>query len=201
MKCKDHLGKSYDTEKDLCEAYGITVPAFIRRKKNGYSLKDALTKPTRPPVTEAKCTDHLGKVFPSQQAMCDTYGVSLTLYMKRLSRGYSVEEALTKSVKKRNETVYKDHLGNTYDTLQDLCYKYKITPYIYHNRMRLGWSLKRILTGKHYGHNHTDHLGNTYESLDDLCNTYGINKSTYYSRINRYHWSVEKALTTVSKRK
>lgn len=41
-----------------------------------------------------------------------------------------------------------------------------------------------------------DHLGNEYESTSAMCEHYKIIRSTYMNRINKFGWSVEKALTT-----
>lgn len=42
----------------------------------------------------------------------------------------------------------------------------------------------------------TDHLGNEFKSIEDMCEFHHIPVKIYDSRVNRQHWSMEKALTT-----
>lgn len=42
----------------------------------------------------------------------------------------------------------------------------------------------------------TDHLGNEFESIKDMCEFHHIPSKIYDNRVNRLHWSMEKALTT-----
>lgn len=42
----------------------------------------------------------------------------------------------------------------------------------------------------------TDHLGNEFESIKDMCEFHHIPSKIYDNRVNRQHWSMEKALTT-----
>lgn len=44
--------------------------------------------------TKTPCTDHKGITYESIKEMCDAYGVSPTLYLKRIERGWSHQEAL-----------------------------------------------------------------------------------------------------------
>lgn len=41
---------------------------------------------------------------------------------------------------------YKDHLGNRYDTLEEMCNHYNIRVQTYINRRNRGWSLEGALT-------------------------------------------------------
>lgn len=42
----------------------------------------------------------------------------------------------------------------------------------------------------------TDHLGNEFKSIKEMCEFHHIPSKTYDHRVNRHHWSMEKALTT-----
>lgn len=42
----------------------------------------------------------------------------------------------------------------------------------------------------------TDHLGNEFKSIKDMCEFHHISSKIYDNRVNRHHWSMEKALTT-----
>lgn len=42
----------------------------------------------------------------------------------------------------------------------------------------------------------TDHLGNEFKSIKEMCEFHHIPSKIYDNRVNRQHWSMEKALTT-----
>lgn len=42
----------------------------------------------------------------------------------------------------------------------------------------------------------TDHLGNEFKSIKEMCEFHHIPSKIYDHRVNRLHWSMEKALTT-----
>ncbi len=42
----------------------------------------------------------------------------------------------------------------------------------------------------------TDHLGNEFKSIKEMCEFHHIPSKIYDNRVNRHHWSMEKALTT-----
>lgn len=44
--------------------------------------------------------DHTGKEFSSITALCEYYGIERKTYCQRIKRGWSVEDALTKAVRK-----------------------------------------------------------------------------------------------------
>lgn len=41
-----------------------------------------------------------------------------------------------------------------------------------------------------------DHFGNEFKSIKDMCEFHHIPSKIYDNRVNRHHWSMEKALTT-----
>lgn len=45
--------------------------------------------------------DHLGNTYKAQKEMCDFHGVSYDVYLKRLENGWSLEDSLTKPIKKK----------------------------------------------------------------------------------------------------
>ena len=45
-----------------------------------------------------------------------------------------------------------------------------------------------------------DHKGIQYASITEMCQAYDIKLETYQRRVNVYHWSTEKALTTPVKK-
>ena len=101
-KCKDHTGKVFDSIKEMCDFWNIPPETFNRRiKVYGYSLEKALTTPLRYNSNIA-CYDHQGEWFKSKSHMCDHWGIGRKLFDYRISRGWSLEDALTKPRRGQN---------------------------------------------------------------------------------------------------
>lgn len=96
----------------------------------------------------------------------------------------------------------QDHLGNTFNSIIEMCNYYNISKATYKNRKRLGWSIEDILTKpvKNVKESCKDHLNNEYESIEQMCKRYKISRETFESRLSS-GWNLEKALKTpVNKR-
>jgi len=76
----------------------------------------------------------------------------------------------------------KDHLGNTYNSISEMCKHYGIRYQKYCYRKRAGWDIERILTMNRK--QFRDHLGNKFDSFDDMCKHYNIGVSTVRSRLS-----------------
>ena len=141
--------------------------------------------------------DHLGNRFESITAMCKFWDITESIFRNRVRLGWSLEEALTikpgKKPKKTGKTC-KDHLGNTYISIEEMCKAYNISANAYCARIRLGWSLEEALTKKLYDFSCKDHLGKEYETTQEMCKAYNIPKTTFEQRIKK-GWPLEKALT------
>lgn len=145
---------------------------------------------------------HLGNHFKSVSAMTKHWGISRTTYLSRINMGWSVEKALTFTIKK--ESKHKgnvvDHLGNGFKSHSQMLKHWGISPATYYNRThKEGLSMEEALTkpiAKTYSFKGvTDHLGNNYRSLSLMARTYGIKPITLKDRLER-GWSVREALTT-----
>ena len=98
-------------------------------------------------------------------------------------------------------TVYTDHLGNTYDSLEAMCDTYNISVEEYLKRIQKHWTLEDALTyigrGGHSprrGKICKDHLGNEFSSQKKMCAAYNMSYSEYYGRIHVFGWSLEETL-------
>lgn len=49
--------------------------------------------------------DHLGNIFPTRKAMCEHWGISCAMFVSRLDRGMTIEQALTTGYKLKREIV------------------------------------------------------------------------------------------------
>ena len=147
-------------------------------------------------------TDHLGNQFKSVSAMTKHWGISRTTYLSRINMGWSIEKALTFTIREesRPKGGVVDHLGNKFKSRSQMLKHWGISPATYYNRThKEGLSMEEALTkpiAKTYSFQEvTDHLGNKYRSLSLMARTYGIKPITLRDRLER-GWSVKEALTT-----
>lgn len=155
-----------------------------------------------------KCTDHLGNTYSSMTEMCNAYNIQLDTFMKRISRGSSLEQALTKPVHPRTvyESMKKSKLkqkrciidpdGNTFNSITEMCSYWGIGVSTYRQRIKNNVPMKVALTAPTTSHpnGYIDHMGNHFESMDDMCAYWSVNPITYKCRINS-GLSVKDALT------
>ena len=118
--------------------------------------------------TKTPCTDHNGITYESIKDMCDAYGVTPTLYLKRIERGWSVKEAL------EGKQPYFSRDGKDYYSQKEVCKAFDIVD-------RKSYRV-------------TDHLGNKYANEAEMCAFYDVKVSTYRSR-RRKGMSMKDALT------
>lgn len=90
--------------------------------------------------------------------------------------------------------IVKDHLGNTYANIKEMCNRYGFSLNTYYTRLNLGWDIEKILTTPLKTNATKDHLGNEYPSIKAMCKAYNINCSTFQDRLKN-GWSLEDALT------
>ena len=198
----DHLGNVFDSMTKMCEYYGLTRSIYQGRIKNGWSKEKALTIPINIISDESNRTDHLGNVFKSKKEMCKFYNITANGYDQRIKKGMSKEEALTtKKATCSDKEDRTDHLGQLFDSLNQMCEHWGIGKNKYLNRIRSGWSKEKALTSKEDMsvradlEDRTDHLGQVFDSLNQMCEHWGVNPRTYKNRIRRGKWTKEKALT------
>ncbi len=199
--CVDHLGNTYQSLAEMLRKYNITDVAYhYRLNELGWSLEDALTKPKKSNKSTAiACTDHLGNTFASKCEMCDHWHIPRTIYFRRIRDGWSLEKALTTPVKTNKITTgVKDHLGNTFTTIDDMCQFWNISKKQYMINIRNNCSIEKALTTVTTWTVCKDHLGNIYKSINEMARTYGTNKTTIRSRIE-LGWTLKEILTKPQK--
>lgn len=91
----------------------------------------------------------------------------------------------------------KDHKGNEYASLSEMCSHYGIKSNTYNARIKAGWSIESALTKEKYARSSKDIIkdsaGVVYKNKSELCREYGIKRSTYDARINA-GWTLGEAL-------
>ena len=73
----------------------------------------------------------------------------------------------------------KDHLGNSYNSVNAMCDAYGISAVVFRNRRRKGMTLEEALMGYRY----TDHEGRHFRTKKDMCDFYHIKVTTYLGRL------------------
>ena len=66
--------------------------------------------------------DHMGNYFSTVSGMCKYWGISPDLYIKRLSRGWSQKDALTKARRNRQPVIKQitDENGNVFSSISEM---------------------------------------------------------------------------------
>lgn len=96
-----------------------------------------------------KVIDHKGNEFKSVSEMCRYWGVSSKLFYSRHRHCRDLEYCLSPKKVKGGRLAgvpVEDHLGNKFESKQDLAQAYGLTLCTLHYRMSKGWSLEEVLT-------------------------------------------------------
>ena len=194
-KCKDHLGNTFSSVKEMCKHWGIPPQVFLQRMRvSKWDAKTALTTP----IKRSVIVDHKGNCYPSVKVMCYTYNIPPeTYYARRRQWGYSLQEALETPVNYRWHKITDPETGreyrNRHECAEALGFK---------NREIIGERLKKrncslaevFFRGNLNNTESKDHLGNVFPTIRAMCKHWNINVSTFSFRISK-GWSIEKALT------
>ena len=127
--------------------------------------------------------------------MCNAYGLSSKTYAYRLAHGYSKEKALTTPlICEKRKTL--DHLGNLYESQNDMLRHYGISKSLFESRIRRGYSLEESLTCDCQNDNTNkmlklnngkicDFNDKEFKSFKKMCEYYHVNYSVFKSRFKR----------------
>lgn len=100
----DHMGNTFSSKKELCEAYGINYNTYISRERYGWPQKKIFEGKVCNKSSNA-ITDHLGNQFASITEMCKYHNIGYYTYEQRIRRGRTLEEALTEQNKCKSHRV------------------------------------------------------------------------------------------------
>lgn len=108
-----------------------------------------------------------------------------------------------KGSQKEKETTMKkvkDHLGNEYKSISEMCRHYGITFASYEHRIESGMSLKKSLTTpvQEKRKKCKDHLGNEFNSVAEMCRFHKIDNNLFNCR-KRLGWDLKDILETPRK--
>ena len=146
---RDHLGNIYSSFTEMCKAYGVDRTTVTGRLERQWTIEEALTGKREKIIPKSvPCKDHLGNRYSTYAEMCRTYELSYSLFKRRRNLGWTLEETLTGKIYpiKPNSKSCKDHLGNEFRSIKDMCAFWGITPDLHKGRLRDGWTLEETLT-------------------------------------------------------
>lgn len=144
--------------------------------------------------------DHKGNTYNTVADMARAWDKNPKLVRRRLQDGWSIEDALTKNAKPVKK-IYHDHLGNEYESLEQLAETYNIHRTTLITRLKT-MTLEDALTTPVQDHSRfvTDHCGHHYKNMHEMARAYGKNQRHIVKRLTA-GWGLEKALTEPIKTK
>ena len=102
---------------------------------------------------------------------------------------------LTKSCPVNEKHRVKDHKGNSFASITELCKYYNLSESTFNHRIKHGWNLEKALTTPPKKNPEVvDHNGKIHKSINDMCHYYHINQRTLRSRLEK-GLTLEEALT------
>jgi hypothetical protein len=194
---KDHKGNIYSCIEEMCKAYNISKKQYLINIRNNCSIEEALTTITETDVIK----DHKGNVYRSINEMCRTYGITKTTLRSRLELGWTLAEILERPQKLHPEKTVKDHLGNKYNSVNEMLEHYGISHIKYMERLKRGYTLEQALMGDaNFAANECcDHLGNVFKKKKDMALYWNTKSASIWSKLKKGK-SLEYALTNIAMR-
>lgn len=129
-----------------------------------------------------------GKKYNNYAELAKDYNLPKNYIYKGLSRGLSLDE-IVNNYKPRNKKV-KDHLGNSFNSIRDMCRFWNTTEHVYTSRVSNGMSVKDALTkpirrggGIRKELKYTDFNGNSFTTKEAMCRANGVNVSSLCRRM------------------
>ena len=176
---------------DLCDRHTLKIESYLESYK--CSIKD-----------------HNGAIYKSLHDLMQYYSVQKGELMNKIWKWWRLGDALTIRADdlRKYKAKPKDHLGNEYSTITEMCKHYKLQPEEYNFNIKLGVPMADILEGqlkrseekalknpsktrKTGDTQRLDHKGNRYKNLQEMCKHYGISTQTFY-KLKRRGYTLER---------
>lgn len=106
-ECVDHKGNRYESESDMCRAYGVSSAAYRYRKRQGLSMALCLQAYNSPFSNgENEGFTYNGKNFKSMSSCCKKMGIPYhTVYQRVTVKGQKPEDAINYIITKRQQSI------------------------------------------------------------------------------------------------
>ena len=134
--------------------------------------------------------DHLGNEFDTTNKMCKYHKIPFNTFRYRISKGYSLEEALSGDYGK-----FIDHLGNKFKTKREMCDYHGVKVPTFDKRIKDGKPISEALESCEYHSGMIkDHDGNVFSTKEEMCKHYGLSSHTLSNRLDK-GMALKEALT------
>ncbi|MCR5106095.1 MAG: hypothetical protein K6B68_16820 [Eubacterium sp.] len=205
--CFDHKNIQYASVAEMCKTYGVNKGTYLSRIKRGWSVKEALTAPSKPLKVKKNpyaIKDHNGKEYNTLTDMLNAYNIPYSVYKKREKIGMPLKEILTVSIDKGGTPVQDPFCPEKWFSSKNALYKhYGVDAKLVSSRMKeLNWSFEKAIKtprnepGK-TGHNIKciDKNGTTFNSRREMYAHYGVSSKVMHYR-KKTGMNEDKALYT-----
>lgn len=192
----DHAGRAYKDTMEMCAAYGISIPMFQGRLKRKWSLEEALTTPKlTTPANDPKYKNKAAYDDLDAEADID----ELLMEIRNAFDASQLREILEKKKKKSKKRPgpkfpCKDHRGNHFDSMRDMCEAYGQSLSLYRHRTTDGWPISYALEKPAGDYSCTDFRGRKFANIAKMCNYYSIDKIEFKARMDE-GWTLYESLT------
>ncbi len=136
-------GVKYRSIKQACKMLNKPLGSVMSRLRNDCSIDQAFNLPNMHGIISR---DHLGRIYPTFKDMCQAWDKSVVTIRYRLDKGLDIKTALTMSTSKANGTPSKDHLGNEFCSIKEMCKFWRIKDSTFFSRVDQGMSIEEALT-------------------------------------------------------
>ena len=187
----DHEGREHPSIAAMCRYWGINEKVYWARVRLlDWPLEKILTEPVHEMSDTAnaiKVLDHENRSHGSISAMCRYWHVGLSTYRERRKRGWTLEQALTGSLKMDRKIENKpcsDHTGRSFPSESAMCRAWGITRCCYSGRIKAGWDKKTALTEPMVVNAKPcqDYMGREFPSTKDMANFLGLPRYAFQGR-------------------
>lgn len=144
----------------------------------------------------SKSIEYNGNKFKSLRNLCDFYNVPYYAIYFRISKGYSLEEALTEPVKNNRIVEFE---GKKFKSTREFCRYYNLNVTTFCNRRNMGWTIEECVYGKANKYDRPKLMGEIefegkkYKNFKSLCEDYKVNYKNCKMRHYR-GWTLEECI-------
>ena len=211
FKGKDEItvnGKTFKSFSEACRYYNLNYSMVWNRLNKGWTIEEAFGLIEKEFHHHRKEITLNGKTFNSIIEATKYYNLNTNLVQKRLSRGWTNEEAFG-LVKRKGKRKYGNKRkqitieGRTFNSINEAVKYYNLNYNKVWSRLNKGWTIEEafelVQRKRKYGDQREITVGGkTFTSIAEAARYYNIDNIKINNRLNR-GWSIEEAFELVKK--
>lgn len=193
-KIIEYKGITYKSVSALAKEYEVDGNKLRYQLEKGVSIEQAIADIRKSTLeSESIIKEKIvfeNKEYNSYGELCRKLNVSLGLFCKRKSRGYSIEESVYG--KDKEKITYN---GKEYSSINKIAEEFGLSYRALASRIKSGYTLEEAITWKDgiHGAYVIVYDGNRYQSEKDLCNKLGVSRNTFKAR-KKKGWTLEECI-------